>query len=207
MSLTDGQAALIVLDVHCFTASRDGGYARLARERGIVRELDEYYDQVDQVLPNLGRLVGGCRTHGLPVIFTRLVARGSSEVTRQAVTTGFWAQAGSDDAEFLPDLRPQTGDVVVDKTSTGAFTGADLHRLLQERRIHALVVAGVLANGTVEQTARDAADLGYGVIVVSDACAAETWAIHGFVMTTVVGGLIRTRSTSAVLEMLDGRRT
>jgi len=207
VSLTDGQAALIVLDVHCFTASRDGGYARLARERGIVRELDEYYDQVDQVLPNLGRLVGGCRTHGLLVIFTRLVARGSSEVTRQAVTTGFWAQAGSDDAEFLPDLRPQTGDVVIDKTSTGAFTGADLHSLLQERRIHALVVAGVLANGTVEQTARDAADLGYGVIVVSDACAAETWAIHGFVMTTVVGGLIRTRSTSAVLEMLDGRRT
>ena len=207
MSLTDGQAALIVLDVHRFTASRDGGYARLARERVIVRELNEYYDQVDQVLPNLGRLVGGCRTHGLPVIFTRLVARGSSDVTRQAITTSFWAPAGSDDAEFLPDLRPQTGDVVIDKTSTGAFTGADLHSFLQERRIHALVVAGVLANGTVEQTARDAADLGYGVIVVSDACAAETWAIHGFVMTTVVGGLIRTRSTSAVLEMLDGRRT
>lgn len=207
VSLTDGQAALIVLDVHRFTASRDGGYTRLARERGIVRELNEYYDQVDQVLPNLGLLVGGCRAHGLPVIFTRLVARGPRDVTPQAISTGFWAPAGSDDAEFLPELGPQTGDVVIDKTSTGAFTGADLHSLLRERRIHALVLAGVLANGTVEQTARDAADLGYGVIVVSDACAAETWAIHGFVMTTVVGGLIRTRSTSAVLEMLDGRRT
>ncbi|MGQ0568991.1 MAG: cysteine hydrolase family protein, partial [Armatimonadota bacterium] len=156
---------------------------------------------------NIARLIDGCRIHGLPVVFTRLVARDSRDVTLQASITGFWAQAGSDDAEFLSDLKPHAGEVVIDKTSTGPFTGGGLQSVLQERRVHGLVIAGVLANGTVEQTARDAADLGYGVIVVSDACAAETWAIHSFVMTTVVGGLIRTRSTSAMLEMLDGRRT
>ena len=64
----------------------------------------------------------------------------------------------------------------------------------------------MLANGAVEVTAREAADLGYHVVVVSDACAAETWTWHTLVMTSVVGGLIRVRSVEAVLEMLDGQR-
>ena len=207
MTLTDGRAALLVLDVHRFTASRDGGYARLARERGIGRELTEYYDQVEQALANLRQLVEGCRAHGLPVVFTRLRAVGAQDVTPQAAVTGFWARAGSDEAEFLPDLRPHEVDVLIDKTTTGAFAGTSLHTILHERGIRTLIIAGVPANGTVEQTAREAADLGYGVVVVSDACAAETWTIHGFVMTTLVGGLIRTRTTSAVLEMLGGERT
>jgi nicotinamidase-related amidase len=207
VTLTDGGAALLVLDVHRFTVARDAGYARLARDRGIARELAEYYEQVDQMLPNLRHLIAGCRAHGLPVIFTRLVAGGARAVTRQALTTGLWAPADSEEARFLPDLRPAPGDAVIDKTTTGAFAGTSLDSMLRGKRIHTVIVAGVQANGTVEQSAREAADRGYGVVVVSDACAAETWTIHGFVMTTLVGGLIRTRTTTAVLEMLEGART
>lgn len=207
MTLTDGGAALLVLDVHRFTAAHDAGYARLARERGIARELAEYYEQVDQMLPNLRHLIAGCRGHGLPVIFTRLVAGGARDAARQTLTTGLWAQADSEEAGFLPDLHPQPDDPVIDKTTTGAFAATSLDSMLRGRRIHTVIAAGVPANGAVEQTAREAADRGYNVVVVSDACAAETWTIHSFVMTTLVGGLIRTRTTTAVLEMLEGART
>ena len=59
----------------------------------------------------------------------------------------------------------------------------------------------------VELTAREAADRGYGVLVASDACPGETYEVHNFVMTQLVGGAIRVRSTSAILEMLAGTRT
>ncbi|MGQ0551409.1 MAG: cysteine hydrolase family protein [Armatimonadota bacterium] len=196
-----------MLDIHRFTVSRDHGFGRIAGERGIVRELGEYYDQLDQALPNVSHLIDGCRHHHLPIVFTRLVAGRRQDVASQARVTGFWAMPDSPDAEFLTGLVPAVGERVIDRTTTSALAAPALQEVLRAQGIRGVIVCGVLANAAVEHTARDAADLGYGVIVVSDACAAETWAIHAFVMTTLVGGLIRTRTTQGVLEMLNGTRT
>ena len=121
-SITDGHTAVLVLDVHAFTASPEHGFARMARERGIIRELDEYYEQLDQALPNMIRLVDACRAKGLPVVFTRLVAERDADVTPQARVTGFWTRSGSPDAEFVAGLESRPGDVVVNKTATSGFT-------------------------------------------------------------------------------------
>jgi nicotinamidase-related amidase len=206
--LSTGVASLLLVDCHRFTLSRDSGWGQLARERGIARELDEYYEQLHQVLPNLRRLLAGCRDRGGKVVFTRLVRpAGRDALPAQAAVTGFWTDASSPDARFLPDLEPRSGEAVIDKTAVGAFAGTDLDATLRRLDARHLLVAGVLANGAVELTARSAADLGYHVVVVSDACAAETWALHTLVMTTVVGGLVRVRTVEAVLEMLDGTRS
>lgn len=179
----------------------------MARDRGIARELEEYHAQIEQVVPNVIRLVRACRAHRIPILFTRLVAATCGSVAAQAAITGFWAPAGSQEADFLPGLRPMDTEEVIDRTTTGAFWGTDLDARLRRHGTRYLVVGGIQALGAVEQTARAAADLGYGVIVVSDACAADTWANHGTVMTQLVGGLIRVRTTQAVLEMLEGTRT
>jgi nicotinamidase-related amidase len=207
--LSEGGAGLLIVDAHRYTLSPDSGYGRMARARGIFRELEEYYEQLDQVLPNLRRLVAGCRTRSLPVLFTRLAGNPEAPggVAAQAAVTGFWAMGRSPESEFLPDLAPRPGEPVLDKTTVSAFAETDLLDRLADLGVRHLLVAGVLANGAVELTARDAADLGYNVVVVADACAAETWALHTLVMTTVVGGLIRVRTVEAVLEMLDGRRS
>jgi nicotinamidase-related amidase len=207
--LAEGGGSVLVVDCHRFTLSPGHGYGRLAREHGIARELGEYYEQLDQVLPNIRRLLAGCRQKGLPVIFTRLVGDpGDSErVAVQAAVTGFWAMESSAEAAFMPDPAPLPGETILNKTTVGTFAGTDLHERLRMLGVRHLLVAGVLANGAVELTAREAADLGYNVVVVSDACAAETWTLHTLVMTTVVGGLIRVRTVEAVLEMLDGQRS
>jgi nicotinamidase-related amidase len=206
VGLGDGRAVLIVVDVHRFTVSRGHGLDRMARDRGIARELDEYFDQIDQVVPNVRRLVDGCRQRRVPVVFTRVVAASEASVAAQARVTGFWSVAGSPDAAFLPEIAPTAGDLVVDRTSMGAFSGTILHNTLRSRGVASVIVCGVIANEAVHQTAREAVDLGYHVVVASNACAAETWAHHGFVMATIVGGMIRTRTTEAVLEMLDAAR-
>src|ERR1700736_5099487 len=207
--LVEGGTGLLVVDCHRFTLSPDSGYGRLAREHGISRELGEYYEQLDQVLPNVRRLLAGCRQRDLPVMFTRLVGDpGNPEgVAAQAGVTGFWAIESSPEAGFLSDLAPLPGETILNKTAVGTFAGTCLHESLRALGVRHLLVAGVLANGAVELTAREAADRGYNVVVVSDACAAETWTLHTLVMTTVVGGLIRVRTVEGVLEMLDGQRS
>ncbi|MBI4279912.1 MAG: cysteine hydrolase [Armatimonadetes bacterium] len=205
--IAEGRTVLLVLDVHRFTVSREEGYARLARERGISRELDEYHEQVDLMLPNLRRLLDGCRRRGAGVIFTRLVLPEDGGVSTQAEVTGLYAARDSLEAEFLPEVAPRSGEAVFDKTTVSAFNGTDLDRTLRHLGTRYLLLAGVPANGAVEHTARDAADLGYGVVIVSDACAGDTWAHHALVMANAGSGLVRVRTTEMVLEMLDRKRT
>lgn len=207
--LSEGRVALLLVDCHRYALSPGEGYARIARERGILRELAEYHEQLEQVVPNLGRLLGGCRARGIPAVFTRLVGDETVDgsVVPQAAATGLWAAAGSTEAEFLPELAPRSGEPVLDKTTVCAFTGTALDGVLRTRHVRHLILAGVLANEAVARTAQSASDRGYEVVVPSDACAAETWTLHTLTMTLLVGGLIRVRTVSGVLEMLDGRRT
>jgi len=207
--LSEGHAGLLLVDSHRYTLSPEDGYARIAGERGILRELAEYYQQLEQVVPNLQRLLYGCRDRGVPIVFTRLVGDSANptSVTSQAMATGLWARAGSIEAEFMAGLEPRADEPVLDKTTIGAFAGTALDAALRARHVRYLIVAGVLANEAVARTAHAAADLGYEVVVPSDACAAETWTLHTLTMTLLVGGLIRVRTVSGVLEMLDGQRT
>jgi nicotinamidase-related amidase len=207
VSLNDGRAALVVLDIHRFTALRDAGFGRIASERGILRELEEYYAQIDQVLPNIALLVDACRGWHLPVVFTRLVAGSAADVTPLAAVTGFWTRPESAEADYLSALRPGPDDLSIDRSGVSVFRDTVLQDALDRRNIHSLIICGLLATGAVDLAAREAADRGYGVIVVSDACAADTWAAHTFLMTMLVGGLTRTRTAQAVTEMLGGMRT
>src|SRR5579864_4134411 len=100
--LSEGHVALLLVDCHRYTLSPDHGYARIAREHGILRELGEYYEQLEQVVPNLERLLHGCRRRGVPALFTRLVGDPAdpASMVPQAVATGLWAAAGSPEAGF-----------------------------------------------------------------------------------------------------------
>jgi len=207
--LAEGHVGLLLVDCHRYALSPTDGYARIALEHGIFRELAEYYEQLEQVVPNLQRLLEGCRQRRVPVFFTRLAGdvRDPASIAPQAIATGLWARADSPDADFMPGLEPRAGEPILDKTTSGAFTGTTLHAVLMAHEVRHLIVAGVLANEAVARTAHTAADLGYHVVVPSDACAAETWTLHTLTMTVLVGGLIRVRTVSGVLEMLDDQRT
>jgi nicotinamidase-related amidase len=79
------------------------------------------------------------------------------------------AVEGTWGAEIMDELSPLTTEPVVSKRSVNALVGTELHRLLTLYHIDALVLAGIATNFVVEGTARDAADLGYNVFVLSDA--------------------------------------
>ena len=69
-------------------------------------------------------------------------------------------------------LPPLEGEIVIVRNATSAFVGADLEARLDEVGATTLVLCGALATHALEASARHAADLGYQVFVVADACRA-----------------------------------
>ena len=75
---------------------------------------------------------------------------------------------------------PPDGEIVVAAEAASAFVGTALETSLDELGATTLVICGALATHALEASARHAADLGYQVFVVADACrAADAFDLNG----------------------------
>ena len=106
--------------------------------------------------------------------------------------------------ELWPGMDVGEGDLFVDKTRFGAFVpGASrLHETLQARGIDTLIVSGTLTNCCCESTARDAMQMNYKVVFVSDANAALTDAAHNATLDNMCMIFADVRPTAAVLDLV-----
>jgi nicotinamidase-related amidase len=75
---------------------------------------------------------------------------------------------------LLAPLRPRDGEAVVVKHLAGAFSRTDLDQRLKALGVQRVVLAGIMTHLAVDTSARDAAVLGYEVIVAADATATRS---------------------------------
>ena len=103
-----------------------------------------------------------------------------------------------------PGMETAEGDLFVDKTRFGAFVpGASrLHEILQSRGIDTLVITGTLSNCCCESTARDAMQMNYKLIFVSDANAALTDAAHNATLDNMCMIFADVRPASEVVALI-----
>ena len=95
---------------------------------------------------------------------------------------------GTPGVEINRVVAPLPGERVITKDAPNAFLRTSLERELRERSVDAVVVCGMMTSMCVDATARAAADLGFGVTVVHDACAAPELSFGGIgVPAPVVG--------------------
>jgi len=82
-------------------------------------------------------------------------------------------------AKFIDGMAPVAGeDICLPKTSCSVFQSTNLDYILRNLGTEQLVVCGQLTDQCVESAVRDAADLGYLVTVVEDACGANSESDH-----------------------------
>jgi nicotinamidase-related amidase len=79
---------------------------------------------------------------------------------------------GTDGVEIHERVAPTEGEPVIEKAEANGFLGTPLEERLRAAGIDELVVAGMMSSMCVDATVRAACDLGFGVTVVHDACAA-----------------------------------
>jgi nicotinamidase-related amidase len=189
------------MDVQRLTVDKSGGIARLARERGVLGEFKEYFQLVEKMIPNINLILERCRELGIQVLFTRLASHtgDGSDMSVQNRARGMILTLDSEDSRFIEELSPAPGDIVIDKGCDNPFNCTEIELILRDLGIRYLILCGVRTPGYMNTAAFDAADKGFGVIFVSDACAGGVRENKVY----LTGGLIRVRPASSVLELLS----
>lgn len=130
--------------------------------------------------------------------------RDARDVGRQHRLVGLPVPRDSIEACLLPELAVGPDDLVLSKTSSSPFNSTHIDTFLRSLGVDTLLVCGVVSNGCVEGTIRDASDLGYQVVMVEDASAAVTPALHQAAITNLKDAFCNCRTTQDVVMQLGG---
>jgi len=164
-----------------------------------------------QMLGSAKRLSNGLRKHNVQVIHVQAVTEeGQWEVIDNCPIFGVWRDVkawprGSWGAEFVDGLGAQSGDIVIQHGRNSAFYGSRLEEHLNRFKPTWLIVSGVSTAYVVETTVRDAADIGYNLVVAGDACSTFRRDFHDASLRAM-SLLSRVTTTDNIVETLDAGR-
>lgn len=137
-----------------------------------------------RLIAGAGRFLAAARMAAIPVIHVhiRFAPDGSdilqnNEMFRAVYASGAMRQ-GSWGAAAFDALAPRAGEQVITHSRVNAFYGSKLEEALNAGGIRQLYLGGIATNSVVEHTARHAADMGYEVTAVEEACATARDDLH-----------------------------
>lgn len=168
-------------------------------------ERGDVHDRLERVvIPNQQRLLAACRRHGIETLYTVVesLTRDGRDRGLDHKISGLHVPRGSWQARVIDELAPAEDDIVLPKTASGVFNATNIDYVLRNLGIRFLILAGILTDQCVDTTVRDAADRGYLVTLVEDACAAESPDRHDAALRGLKG-YCRIRSTAALLAELE----
>ncbi len=205
VKLDPAHTALIVVDMQYFDAHPDWGEGKTARELGVEYLFDEYYQQIDIIIPKIQKLLGAFRKKQMEVMHLTVseVTNDSRDVGYKQLVRGLICPANSKEAQLLDEVKSEGDEIIIKKSSSGVFPVTNFDRLLRNMEITKLVFTGTSTGGCVESAVRDAMDLGYEVVVVSDACASGKVSDHELALWRMEGGLVHTMSTEEIVTHLE----
>ena len=157
-----------------------------------------------EVLDKAGSLIRRFHALGSPVVLVRVGwSADGGDALRQPVDQPPPATARSDDWWEIPaELGAIDSDIRIIKRQWGAFYGTELELQLRRRGVEHIVLGGIASNIGVESTARNAWELGFGIVFAEDAMSARNDEHHAFAIKSIFPRLGRVRSTAQVLDML-----
>jgi len=210
-SLDPAKTALVVIDMQ-------NGFMM----KGVAHTLCE---EAIEIVPNVNRLADAVRRTGGAVVWIQNAATPESTQSwsvrddmdgpeRSARRVASMAP-GTKGYELWAGLDVKPNDLKIEKTRFSAFIqgASNLEAVLRSRGIDTVIITGTVTNVCCESTARDAMMRNFKTIMVTDANAAETDALHnaslsafylkfGDIMTTdmVIASLARNTARASAAE-------
>lgn len=205
--------ALLVIDAQRDFARAHYPFAQ-ALEKVVPGVTDKYFEQVQKIaLPNIARLQQLFRERCRPIFYTatgtctgdgRDLAgwlRGFDALGQMVLGKNVWPKPSDEAWEIDEAVQPLPSEMVVNKIGASAFVATPLDQTFRALGIHTLVLCGFSTDVCVSSSARHAADLGYQVIAVEDACATLDEDMHRISLDAIALAFGRVRSTTAVLNL------
>ncbi len=167
-----------------------------------------------EIVPNVNAIANAVRQAGGVNVFVQFATPADALESWSSFYSRFTPESrkahqeafapGAHHWQLWPELDVREGDLKVNKGRFAAFIPGtcDLHQILQDRGIDTLIVTGTVTNCCCESTARDAMQLNYKVIFVSDGNAAFSDAEHNATLNNMCALFADVMSTEEVIKAL-----
>jgi ureidoacrylate peracid hydrolase len=163
---------LIIVDMQNGFVSRNGSYDKLGMNTLNYRK----------VVPTIRNLIQFCRNEDIPIFYTEAVREPSGidlllnvhqilPRTREERLKVPICVRGTWDGQTIKEIKPTRKDHIIIKRRDSAFQDTELRVWLQSVGINTLIFCGIDTSICVETSLRDGFNLGYDVILISDATA------------------------------------
>ena len=170
------RSAILVVDMQNAFVSKGGMF----EARGFDIE------SIQKIIEPISRICGKAREKKVKVIYIAHVL--SPDLREVGPDSSFWYKSvktfradqkwkdrflirGTWGSEIIDPLKPREGDILVEKPRFSAFFGTNLDTILKSYNLKYLFFTGCATNICVEASIRDAANLGYFPVLISDATA------------------------------------
>lgn len=150
---------------------------------------------------NARRLVEHFRKAGRPVIHVQHLPKGVDAPDPTGIDPQY---------RIHPDVLPMLGEVVIGKHHANSFRDTELLTTLRSLGVTRLVICGMQTHMCVEAATRAAADLGFEVTAVRDACATRPLTengvevpaahVHAAALATMASGYATVVSTAELVS-------
>jgi len=181
----------------------------------VVIDLDEATvggdDQCRRIAPTVNAVARAVRESGavvawvlstMPVMPPNFAAILGVELATRYFNNG---QPNGPGTKLWSELQQREGDLVALKSGASAFFPGkcDLKERLDPLGIDTLLIAGAVTNICCESSARDATELGYKVIMISDALSGHAHGLHEATLATFYRIFGDVRPSSEVIKLLS----
>jgi nicotinamidase-related amidase len=205
--LRKGKTALVLIDMqrlvlgeHLVKAAMKAGLDKQA-VKAVVKDYDM---RVRRAVENAQRVLNACRRKGFDIVHVRMQGptdnpRHTAKVNRKI---GLIVPPMFEDGEFIDEVKPLPSELVITKTNGGALSGTNLDFILRNMDIDSLILVGFLTDQCVLATSMHAADLGYDVLIVEDACTTRSKVLHDAVLLAQKDVCAKIKTTNEVVRLL-----
>lgn len=166
-----------------------------------------------RIVEQCSRVLAATRGAGIRTVFTRHLSMPKHWMgVTQYRTAMAWQRKTEPDAvspwflreapgfQIVTELAPHEDEAIFDKLAMSAFEGTPLSFALRDCGIVAVAIVGIATEIGIEPTARHAADLGFILVIVEDACGAgqEDAAVRSLESLRFAGDAILTDSETLI---------
>lgn len=173
-------------------------------QKGIAsfgRQLGPY--SAEEVIKKSSELAEACRKNNILVFLVHVKPSKETGINTPSDISIGMPGLPKDWADFVDEIGPKEGDIIITKHQWGAFYGTDLDMQLRRRKIDTIILCGIATNIGVESTARFAYEYGYHQIFAEDAMTSMNAAEHNMSINSTFKRMGIVRKTKEIIEAIN----
>ena len=191
--------ALLVIDVQYRTV---GHQPRPIREA--IREYPTSCGETGwNAIGRIADIVGFFRSRGWPILFPHIAPKSGYDRGAFADKVPGVMTIAAPGYEFVREVAPRPGDILIPKFQASAFFGTQLASYLVSLRTDTLVFTGCTTSGCVRASVVDACSLNYKALVPEDAVYDRSQVSHAVNLFDIASKYADVMPTADVIRALD----